>query len=348
MLKNLQIISLCAILLSLVAASGCSNSSSVPVVAPPKGFVVTPLVANNATYGAANTDANLQDAWGLAFSSFGTPWVANRASGTSTIYDTLGVPKSTYYYINGPGSTKGNPTGIVQNTSISSFPVNGIASSWIFSEFNGTIAALSGGVTDSTTIVADLSSSSSYTGLALVTGSSGTMLYAPNIKNGSLDQFNSNFGRNIQTPGKYFNLGYTPFNAVLIDTQLFVTHAKMSNGFVATGAGNGGYVDIFNTNGVFERNLISQDSLDEPWGVAIAPASFESFSGKLLVGNFGDGKINVFDPSSGALLGRLNDANGNGIVIPGLWALVVQNGILYYTAGPNGGIDGVFGKITLP
>jgi uncharacterized protein (TIGR03118 family) len=343
--KNLYIAFLTVIVASF-AGLGCKSSSSPSSAAPP-GFIVTPLAANNASYGAPNTDTNLRDTWGLAFSGFGTPWVANRASGTSTIYDTLGVPIAIVYHIKGPGGTVGNPTGIVSNTAITSFPVEGVASSWIYSELSGVIAALPSGATDSTIIVANRSASASYTGLALVTGSSGPMLYAPNIINGSLDQFDGNFNPTTQTIGKYLSSGYAPFNAVLIDTQLFVTHAKMSNGFVAIGPGYGGYVDIFDVNGNFERNLISQGQLDEPWGVAIAPANFGSYSGMLLVGNFGNGEINAFNRSTGAFVGTLNGSNGNPIVIPGLWALVTYNGSLYYTAGPNGGVDGVFGKITL-
>ena len=350
MLRDLRVYLLGAILLTLLAA-GCNNNSTSPTVtAPSQGFQVTLLTANKASYNAANVDANLQDAWGLAFNtSFGFPWVADRASGMTTIYDTLGSTKN-HFIVNGPGSTMGSPTGVVQNTATSSFPVNqaGTNATWILSQLNGTLAAVASGATgDSTFIVLDRSSNSSFTGLALVTNGAGPWLYAPNVRNGSLDQFGPQYNRQQFSAG--IQQGYTPFNAVVIDTQLFVTEAKASGSFpyFAIGAGNGGYVDIYTLNGVFEQHLISGGSLDQPWGVAIAPASFGSFAGKLLVGNFGDGTIHVYDPTNGNFLGTLNDAGGNAITIPGLWSLVVYNGTLYYTAGPNGGTDGEFGKITI-
>ncbi|MDP4200005.1 MAG: TIGR03118 family protein [Bacteroidota bacterium] len=347
MQRNTQSFFLMGLLAAFIVSTGCQTSTTPPVVAP-SSYVVSVLTANTSGYGATNLDTNMQDAWGLAFNAArGYPWVANRASGTTTIYDSLGVPKTTVYKVNGPGGAKGSPTGIVINTEPGSFAVQnaGTNATWIFSELNGVLAAIAAGSSvDSTYVVADRSSSSSFTGLALVTGNAGPMLYAPNIKNGSLDQFDQNFNRIKQISDPY--PGYTPFNAVLIDTQMFVTHAKMSGGFVGVGAGNGGYVDIYDMNGNYEKNLISSDSLDEPWGVAIAPSTFGSNSGKLLVANFGDGRINVYDRSTGARVGYLNDASGTPIVIPGLWALVVFNGSLYYTSGPNLGKDGEFGKIT--
>src|SRR5581483_8875400 len=350
MLQNIRTSILGAIVLTLVAA-GCKNNSTSPtVVAPSQGFLVTPLAANKASSGAVNTDTNLQDAWGLAFNvTYGFPWVADRASGLTTIYDTTGALKN-HYYINGPGGVKGSPTGVVQNTVANSFfvPGAGTNATWIFSQLNGTIAAIAGGAVDSSFILADRSTSSSFTGLALVTMPTGaTVLYAPNVKNASLDQFDQNYNRVQFSAG--FQNGYTPFNVVQIETQLFVTEAKSSGTFpyFAVGAGNGGSVDLFSLGGTYEKTLVSGGSLDQPWGLAIAPASFGSYAGKLLVGNFGDGTIHVYDRTSGAMVGTLSDVSGNPITIPGLWALVVYNGTLYYTAGPNGGTDGILGKITL-
>jgi uncharacterized protein (TIGR03118 family) len=353
MLKNYRfsLLGTAALLaISWTMLSGCHSSTTPPVVAPSQ-FLVTPLTANKATYGAANLDTNMQDTWGLAFNTtYGYPWIANRASGTTSILDPTGKAIN-HYLVKGPGGVVGSPTGIVPNTTTSfQLPVNAV---WIFSQLNGTIAATTSGTAqaDSTFIVADESHNSSYSGLALVTNSAGiSYLYAPNIRNGSLDQFSGNYVR-FQSGEQATEQGYTPFNAVLIDTQLFVTSAKMAtvggNPFVGIGPGFGGYVDIYSINGNFERTLITNDSLDSPWGVAIAPSNFGSYSGDLLVGNFGDGKIHAYNRSSGALLGTLNDATGAPITIPGLWALVVYNGTLYYTAGPNAGADGVFGTITV-
>lgn len=338
--------------------AGCHSSTTPPSVVAASQYLVTPVAANRASYGVAatNVDTNLEDSWGLAFNNkFGYPWVANRASGTTSIFDASGKAIN-HYFVKGPGGTMGSPTGVVQDTT-GSFPVaaTGASATWLFSELDGTIAAVSSGSAqkDSAFILTDRSANSSFTGLALGSGAGGPWLYAPNVRNGSLDQFDASYNR-VQFSGKYSGLGYTPFNTIVIDTQMFVTHAKMATvggqPFVALGPGNGGYVDIYHLDGSFEGNLIpntTNDSLDEPWGVAIAPASFGTYSGDLLVGNFGDGRIHAYNRSTGALVGTLNDATGAPIAIPGLWALVVYDGTLYYTAGPNAGADGVFGTITV-
>lgn len=357
MLRNYRVYLLGAIAL---LASGCHSSTTPPPAVAPPSFAFTPLAANKASYGvaAANVDTNLQDSWGLAVSEFGGYWIANRASGSTTVYDSLGASQHIYYAVNAPGGTKGTPTGVVQNTT-QAFPVGVVASTWIYSELNGSLAAVQEGGKDSTHIVSSqYASTSSFTGLALVTGASGPALYAPNIKNGSLDQFNSSFVRNNQHGEQSTEQGFTPFNAVLIDTQLFVTSARMATlggqPFVAIGpynvATNGGFVDIYDINGNFERTLITNSSLNSPWGVAIAPSNFGAYSGDLLVGNFGDGTIHAYNRSTGALIGTLNNASGAPITIPGLWALVVYNGTLYYTQGipiTATQFDGVFGTITV-
>jgi uncharacterized protein (TIGR03118 family) len=109
-------------------------------------------------------------------------------------------------------------------------------------------------------------------------------------------------------------------------------------------------VDVFNTNGTLVQRLVSNGPLDAPWGVAMAPAGFGSFGGDLLVGNFGNGEINAFNITTGALMGTLTDKNGNPIVNSGLWALDFGNSsanpnALYFTAGINQGADGLFGDI---
>jgi uncharacterized protein (TIGR03118 family) len=121
------------------------------------------------------------------------------------------------------------------------------------------------------------------------------------------------------------------------------------------GLGNG-LVDVFNLDGTFDQRLISHGALDSPWGLEIAPSSFGSLAGDLLVGNFGNGMINAFDPTTGAFVGTIEGADGNPRVIDGLWGLTVGNGSaaggslgsLYFTAGPNGESDGLFGSLAVP
>jgi hypothetical protein len=115
------------------------------------------------------------------------------------------------------------------------------------------------------------------------------------------------------------------------------------------GPGNG-IVDTFDFNGKFLARVASNGTLNSPWGLALA--NFGTFGNDLLVGNFGDGRINVFDPNNDAFLGQLNDATGSPITIHGLWGLIPGNGTnagttdkLYFTAGPGHEQHGLFGSL---
>ena len=146
--------------------------------------------------------------------------------------------------------------------------------------------------------------------------------------------------------------GYAPFGIQNIDGSLFVTYAKQDAAKHDDEAGPGhGFVDVFDTDGHLLRRFASRGPLNSPWGVARASLPFGRFSGDILVGNFGNGKIHAFD-SDGNFLGALRDATGKPIAIDGLWTLTLGGGrnsnssTLYFTAGPNGETDGLFGTIT--
>jgi uncharacterized protein (TIGR03118 family) len=147
--------------------------------------------------------------------------------------------------------------------------------------------------------------------------------------------------------------GFAPFNIQTLGNELYVTYAKQdaTGHDDVPGAGNG-FVDMFDLNGNLLTRLISNGVLNSPWGLALAPADFGQFSNDLLVGNFGDGTINAFDPVNGNLLGTLSDSNGQPIAIDGLWGLIFGNGgnggktnILYFTAGPDDETHGLFGSL---
>jgi len=70
------------------------------------------------------------------------------------------------------------------------------------------------------------------------------------------------------------------------------------------GPGNG-FVDVFDLDGNLIKRLISNGALNSPWGLALAPSNFGDLSNSLLVGNFGDGVINAFNPGTGAPLGPI-------------------------------------------
>src|SRR5262249_34456999 len=147
--------------------------------------------------------------------------------------------------------------------------------------------------------------------------------------------------------------GYAPFGIRNIGGQLFVTYALQDANAEDDVAGPGhGFIDVFDTSGVFLRRFASQGTLNSPWWLAQAPAAFGPFSNDLLVGNFGDGRINAFDPNSGKFLGQLADPLGNPIEIDGLWALSFGNGgaagptgTLFFTAGIQDEAHGLFGSL---
>jgi uncharacterized protein (TIGR03118 family) len=349
MLKDYRFYLLVAVLFGFLIVQGCASDSTSTQAPTPPGFTVVRLTGNNNEYGAANIDTMLKDAWGIAAGSTGGFWITEKGAGSVELFDTAGRPTGVRYAVNGAGGSAGAPTGIVASA-LDSFSVGILGSAdLVVSTLNGTIAALPHFQPgDSLRTMLDRSGSSSYTGLAVARGTGGVRLFAPNIKNQSLDIIDQSFAPIAQIPDRYFSQGYTPFNVVVVDSQLYVLHAVKSGNFVQLGVAGAGHgiVDIHDLSGNYVKTLIaSGGKLNSPWGLAIAPANFGTYAGKLLVANFGDGTIAVFDRSDGTYKGTLNDASGKPIVIEGLWALAVYNGALYYTSGPEQGEDGEFGKI---
>ena len=346
-------------------------------------YVITPVVSNLAGQ-AAKQDPVLQNAWGIAFSPAGSPfWVNDNATGCSTLYDGAGtkvalqvsiplpgnVVPATSCQPNNPNNTSGTtpagPSGIVWNPA-ASFLVPGtkIPAVFIFSTEDGTISAWAGGLNpaDNAVIAADESANGAvYKGLAFAVNAKGAFLYATNFRNGTVDVFGPNGADGLFTKvtldGQFADpelpAGYAPFNIANIDGDLFVTYAKQNDQKHDDVAGPGhGFVDVFDTDGHLIRRFDSGGRLNSPWGIARASFAFGPFSGKILVGNFGDGRINVFD-NDGTLVDQLEDVHGKPLVIDGLWTLTLGGGrnsspdTLYFSAGPNDETNGLFGTITL-
>jgi uncharacterized protein (TIGR03118 family) len=199
-----------------------------------------------------------------------------------------------------------------------------------------------------------------YDGLAIGTVGGAHFLYAADFHNGKIDVIDGQF--HLVPPGTNgfgtftdpnLPAGFAPFNVQNIGGKLFVTYAKQDAARQRDVAGPGnGFVDVYDTSGNFLQRLASGGPLNSPWGLALAPGNFGSFSNALLVGNFGDGTINAYNPTTGAFLGQLQDVNGNVIRIDGLWGLSFGNGVssgptntLFFSAGINGGRDGLFGSL---
>jgi len=192
--------------------------------------------------------------------------------------------------------------------------------------------------------------------MALANNGSGNFLYLADFENGKIDVLDANYQlTNLAGSFSDPNLpaGFSPFNVAAIGDKLFVSYARQDGNGDGDPGALGGLINVFDLNGNFQQRLVSHGRLHAPWGMALAPATFGDFGGDLLVGNFGNGKINAYDAATGAFQGTLSQSPGRPIVIDGLRGLAFGNGVsagaansLYYAAGPDGGSEGLFGEIT--
>jgi uncharacterized protein (TIGR03118 family) len=315
------------------------------------GYLQTNLVADVAG-GAPTVDPLLVNPWGLAVGPNTNLWVANAGSGTSTSYDVNGLKLPGSVAIPSATGGAGSPTGIVFNPTTSfTIPNVGVAQ-YIFAGEDGTIAAWDG-VSASAQIVGDRSATGAvYKGLTMATNAGVNFLYATDFHNNRVDVFDGNFALVNSFGDATVPVGYAPFGIQNIGGSLYVTFAKQLLPDAKDdekGAGNG-FVDVFNPDGTVARRFVSNGSLNSPWGVALAPANFGAFSGAILIGNFGDGRIGAYNAVDGAFLGNVSDANGAAIAIDGLWALTFGQGTssatLFFTAGPANETHGLLGSLT--
>ncbi|THC40120.1 TIGR03118 family protein [Massilia sp. Mn16-1_5] len=343
---------------------GDDDPAPPPVVTPPvatSAYTTSVLVADTAP--AAHVDPNLVNAWGIAFNPTGFVWVNNQGSSTSTLYDGTGVPQTLVVAIPAGSAGPAKPTGIVFNAS-TDFKVtqNGVtgASPFIFVGEAGTVSGWSPTVnrTNAVTVV-DTGGASSYKGLAIASANGANFIYATDFRNSRIDVYDANFQK-VTLPGGGFtdpNLpsGYAPFGIQAAGNRIYVAYAQRNAAGTEEVKGAGlGLIDAYDTSGAFVARIATGGALNAPWGMAIAPAAFGDFSNSLLVANFGDGKINAYNPTTGALMGTLSRADKSPIVIDGLWGIAFGNGVqqqpttsLFYTAGPANETHGQYGKIEL-
>jgi len=304
-------------------------------------------------------DPDLVNPWGMAFSATSPIWVSDNGSGLATIYNGAGVKQGLVVSIPAPGGGQGAPTGQVFNGG------SGFNSDrFLFSTEDGTIAGWRGALGTTAELGADLSGSGAvFKGLALATSGSNSYLYATDFHNGTVDVFDSTFTK-VTLTGNFSDptipTGFAPFGIEASGGKLFVTYAMQDaakhDDVPCPGCG---FIDVFNADGTFVQRLVSMGALNSPWGMALASGNFGKFSNDLLVGNFGDGTINAFDPTTGVQVGTLDGSNGMPLVNQGLWGLAFGNGAqgtstntLYFTAGIPGPDQiedhGLFGAITTP
>jgi uncharacterized protein (TIGR03118 family) len=360
--------------------SGGMSSSTTPDPPATSTFTDTALVADNATVVATMTtiDVNLQNPWGIAVAPGQPFWIADNNSNLSTLYsgtgktETSAITGSNSVGIAIPSSAAGvqsNPTGQVYNGNggfLIPTPNGQETALFMFDGEGGTIAAWAqdSGATAVTAYDDGLANGTAhavYKGLAIGVLNGATYLYATDLHNNKVDVFDTTFSKPAAMQGKFIDptipAGFVPFGVAPVDGQLYVTFAMQdaAKHDEVTGAGLG-YVDVFDLSGNFVTRFASAGALNAPWGIAVAPSGFGSLAGDVLIGNFGDGTINIFTPdgSLATYVGHLSVTNGGTFTIPGLWGLEFGNGdadkpltTLFYTAGFANQTDGVFGSIAM-
>jgi uncharacterized protein (TIGR03118 family) len=360
---------------------GNNRASATLTVNAASAFSLTDLAADAAGGTATNVDANLVNPWGVSIpAGTAAAWIANTTPQTATLHDGNGksqpqpaASQLVVAFAPSPAGTAFNPTGIVSNASSADFIVTAAqksaSSAFIFDGEGGMIAGWSPTVdrTHAVTMYTD-SSGAVYKGLAIATNAGALFLYATDFHNNKIDVFNSSFAKQPTSATAFtfsdpsIPAGFAPFGIQAIKngaagaTQIYVTYAKQQapDDHDNTDGAGLGYVDIYDTNGRLVKQLVAQGALNAPWGLALAPADFGTFSGALLVGNIGDGKINAYDAAAGTSLGSLSNAGGAPIAIPGIRGIAFGNdannqphNTLFFAAAANNGADGVFGRIDL-
>ncbi|HET9831398.1 MAG TPA: TIGR03118 family protein [Vicinamibacterales bacterium] len=339
-----------------------------PSVAVGQHYTQTNLVSN--TDAAPVHDANLRNAWGLTHGPATPWWISDNFNGLSTVYNTSTTPttilSNIVVTVPDAAGNPGHPTGIVFNGSATDFLLApGKQAIFIWVTEDGTIDGWNPGVNATKAVVVFPPPNKPvhdavYKGATIAEIGGKKYLLVANFKSGQIDVFDSAFqpvdiGKHMFRDQK-IRKGFAPFNVQGIGPNVYVTYAKQDDEGEDDVPGAGlGFVDVFRADGELLLRLEHGDWLNAPWGVTLAPGDFGEFSHALLVGNFGDGTIAAFNPVSGDFIGNMLTPAGSKVAILGLWALSFGNGsggpsgpgnALFFTAGPNDEMDGLFGKLT--
>ena len=326
---------------------------------PGNSYKVQNLVSDGFITTAQPPDPLLVNGWGIAALPTSPWWVSAADSNSSLLYNATGVRQALVVQV--PGS----PTGIVANSTTGFVVTVGTSSGaarFIWAAEDGTISAWTPAIAPTTlshVVVPNAQAAAhgaSYKGLAMAQTAAGSFLYAADFHNNHVDVFDSAF-HSVTLAGNFVDpklpKGFAPFGIQRLGTMIFVSYAKQDSEAADEVDGDGlGFVSAFNPDGTFVQRVASRDALNAPWGMAMAPANFGRFSGDLLVGNFGDGRINAFDPVTFEPKGHLKNTHGKAVVIDRLWGIGFGNGaaagptnVLYFAAGPDDEEHGLFGRI---
>lgn len=348
--------------------NGNTAKSAALTVTAASAFSATNLVGDTAAAGPVTIDINLVNPWGVAFGPTSPAWVANNHTETSTLYNGNGAAQALIVGL--PAAF--DPTGVVFNGSTDFVVTSGAnsgAARFIYTGEGGMLAGWSPAA-DATHALSVYTAADGavYKGLTIANNGNGNFLYAADFVNGKVDVFNATFAKQTTSATSFtfadpnLPVGYEPFGIQALKTgaagaiQIYVTYAKLSPGTIDNISGAGlGLVDVYDTNGQFIKQLVpTGGALNAPWGAALAPADFGTLSNAVLIGNFGDGKINGYDPATGRFLGTIVDSTGAAFAVPGLWGIAFGNdavnqphSTLFFAAGTNNELNGLYGRIDL-
>ncbi len=306
---------------------------------------------------ARTTDHRLVNPWGLAATRTSPLWVANNGTSTSTLYQGAhGMKRFAKVPLNVRIPGGGDPTGVMFNPTgrfrLSTGGKTGPAL-FVFAGENGDLSAWNKSGNAARAVLVAHTRNAVYKGLTRVTVGGRPRLLVANFHADRIDVFNQHFTRvpmRHAFSSKGIPRGYAPFNVADLHGRVYVTYAKRD----ATGhddvAGRGnGFLKVFDQRGRSLGSLVRRGVLNAPWGLAIAPRGFGPFAGKLLVGNFGDGRIHVVDQRHARVVATLRDGRNKPIAIDGLWALLPGNGTagkrsdVWFSAGPVDESHGLLG-----
>ncbi|HEY6347900.1 MAG TPA: TIGR03118 family protein [Candidatus Angelobacter sp.] len=334
-------------------------------------YTQTNLVSN--TGSAPVNDPNLQNAWGLV-SGPGTPfWVSNNAGGTSTLYsvDATGTAATIVPLVvtipNAPSqNAPGSPTGVMFNGSPTDFLLApGKPAIFMFASEDGTIQGWNPGVALNNSVikvdnsqVPNAKNGAVYKGATIAEIDGKHFILAANFRSGRIDIFDTNFKQVRFDDDDAFNderipRDFAPFNVQGVGPNIYVTFAEQDAARHDPVGGAGlGFVDVFDSHGRLLQRLQHGSWMNAPWGVVWATQHFGEFTNTILIGQFRGGNVSAFNPVTGRFLGNMLNPDGSILTIDGLWALRFGNDAaagpgttLFFTAGPNGEVNGLFGTL---
>jgi uncharacterized protein (TIGR03118 family) len=332
-----------------------------------QAFSVTNLVSDGSVT-ATTVDPNFINPWGISASP--NWWISAAGSGYNYVVPAAGtISFKVIVPLGAKPAVNGVPAGSVTASGSTGFLLpNGTAPSFLFSTLDGTISGWNGklGTNNalSQIVINNSASGASYPGLALLNTTGGSFLLAPNFTTAAVEVYDASY-KVAKLAGSFTDpnlpANYAPFSIHVLGTQVFVAYAQRTAAapYRSLDGPGAGVLDVYDTSGNFVARAVTGGNLNSPWGVAFAPANFGIYSNDLLVGNFGDGKINVYDPKTYAYIGQLMDGTGKSLAYASLWDLLTggtkvtgsasvsagDTSTVYFTAGLDKEAHGLLGAI---